>query len=488
MEERLSPADRKLFLDLLARRTGLRVPEDDYDRFDAALKERAKALNCSSILGYYNVLESDSHRADEFKELAKLFTVGETYFFRSTTLFSAIKSYILPAIIESRRKGGPNGVTPRGDAGHPALSMNLWSAGCASGDEPYSVAITLKEALPDYKYWNVRIAGTDINEDALETARKAVYSSHSLRGVPDHYLKDYFSETNGDFQLRQEIRDMVKFSYGNLAEPYFPSPFGAEASADLIVCRNVLMYFERPIAEEILFRFYELLRPGGFLILGSTESVTDDTIGFERLSRRDAYFYGKPEKQPEPVKAEEPTRPFSLADHIPGATPITDEITTTERRETTRIRGAFRMLKALLDKNPNDPAAHFQLAKLYANRGSFQMAMQECEDALEIDPLFALPYLLLGIIHYRDSEHEMAVENLRRALYSDKTLVLARFYLARAFKAIGQTKRALAEFKAAISELEAKPPNEIVYQADGFTCQTLLKVVRSECAALQNQT
>jgi Tfp pilus assembly protein PilF len=115
------------------------------------------------------------------------------------------------------------------------------------------------------------------------------------------------------------------------------------------------------------------------------------------------------------------------------------------------------------------------------------MAMQECEDALQIDPLFALPYLLLGIIHYRSDEHEMAGENLRRALYNDKTLTLARFYLARAFRETGETKRALAEFKAVISELETKPPREIVYQSDGFTSQALLKLARTEIAALQDQ-
>jgi len=487
VNDHLTPADRRLFLDLLARRTGLRVPQDDYERFDAAIAQRAHALNCATVLGYYNMLEADSRRADEFKELAKLFTVGETYFFRSTVFFKALKSFILPAIIEGRRKSGANGVAPRTDVAHLALSMNLWSAGCASGEEPYSIAITLKEILPDYPYWKIKIVGTDINEDALQTAGKGVYGPHSLRGVPDYHLDNYFSRTDGDFQLRREIKDMVKFAYGNLAEPYFPSPFGADAPADLIVCRNVLMYFERPIAEEILFRFYEILRPGGYLVLGTTESVTDDTIGFERISRHDAYFYRKPETPPPPQKAEEKTRPFSLADHIPGATPITEEITTTEARETTRVRGAFRMLKALLEKNPDDPAAHFQLAKLYANRGSFQMAMQECEDALEIDPLFPLPYLLLGIMHFRNAEHEMAVENLRRALYNDKTLILARFYLARAFKAVGETKRALAEFKAAIADLQAKPPTDIVYQSDGFTCQTLLKVARSECSALQEQ-
>jgi chemotaxis protein methyltransferase CheR len=486
MPDRLSINDEKLFLDLLTRRTGLRVPEDDYERFDDALAQRAQARGCDSVLGYYNLLESGSRRADEFKELAKLFTVGETYFFRSTILFKAIKSFILPAVIDSRRKTGTDGVTPRDDSGQPALSMNIWSAGCATGEEPYSVAITLKEVLPDYPYWKVKIAGTDINEDSLTVAEKALYTSHSLRGVPDHHLKSHFSATNADYQLRHEIRDMVKFSYGNLAEPYFPSPFGPDVPADLIVCRNVLMYFERPVAEEILFRFYEILRPGGYLVLGTTESVTDETIGFERMTHRDAYFYRKPLPARKQEKAEAETRPFSLADHIPGAAPPTDEITT-ESRESTRARSAFRMLKALLEKNPNDPAAHFQLAKLYANRARFQMAMQECEDALQIDPLFALPYLLLGIIHYRSDEHEMAGENLRRALYNDKTLTLARFYLARAFRETGETKRALAEFKAVISELETKPPREIVYQSDGFTSQALLKLARTEIAALQDQ-
>ena len=468
MPDRLSINDRKLFLDLLARRTGLRVPEDDYERFDDALAQRAQARGRNSVLGYYNLLESGSRRMDEFKELAKLFTVGETYFFRSTILFKAIKSFILPAVIDSRRKTGTNGITPRDDSGQPALSMNIWSPGCATGEEPYSVAITLKEVL-------------------LEVAEKALYTSHSLRGVPDHYLKTYFSATNADYQLRREIRDMVKFSYGNLAEPYFPSPFGHDVPADLIVCRNVLMYFERPVAEEMLFRFYEILRPGGYLVLGTTESVTDETIGFERLTHRDAYFYRRPLPARKQEKAEAETRPFSLADHIPGVAPPTDEITT-EARESTRARSAFRMLKALLEKNPNDPSAHFQLAKLYANRARFQMAMQECEEALEIDPLFALPYLLLGIIHYRNDEHEMAVENLRRARYNDKTLTLARFYLARAFRETGETKRALAEFKAVISELETKPPREIVYQSDGFTSQALLKLARTEIAALLNET
>ncbi len=484
MPHSFTVADRKLFLDLLTRRSGLRVPKSDLEHFDSILLQRMRARGCKTLIEYYNLLETGRAGADEFKELAKLFTVGETYFFRSSSQFKALRLFILPSIIEARRKAAGAQTTSPLAADKSTLSINIWSAGCATGEEPYSIAITLKEVLPAHEYWNVKIAGTDINEDALEIAGKAVYTSHSLRGVRKPSIEAYFKPADGRFRLVDSIRKMVTFSYANLAEPYFPSPFGPDVPADLILCRNVLMYFEPAIADEILSRFYEILHPGAFLVLGTAEAVSDENIGLEEVTWQDAYFYRKPLLAPPPPE-EKTTSIFSLTEYIPGArTPLPVE-PGTETRETTSLRGAFRWLKVALENNPNDPVAHFQLAKLYANRGRFQMALQECEQALEIDALFALPYLLLGIIHYRSGEIEMAIENLRRALYNDKNLVLAHFYLAEAFKTSGETKRALREFKAAAIDLQAKPPKEIVYQSDSFTSEALLKVVRGEIASLE---
>lgn len=226
-----------------------------YQKMSFAMKE----------FGYDNVEEfiawlvSQSLSQKEIEILAAHLTVGETYFFREKKSFEILEQSILPTLIEARRKSEKR--------------LRIWSAGCSSGEEPYSIAIVLDRLLPDHYDWNVTILATDINTKALKTAIEGIYSDWSFRNT-SAWLKDkYFEKVNANhYVLQPGIRKMVAFSYLNLSEDLYPSIHNNTNAMDVILCRNVLMYFAPEAVNLTAGRFYRSLVEGGWLITSPVET------------------------------------------------------------------------------------------------------------------------------------------------------------------------------------------------------------------------
>ncbi|MBD1936622.1 protein-glutamate O-methyltransferase CheR [Microcoleus sp. FACHB-68] len=253
------------FINLISATTGLYVRGQDRDALQKKILLRMKLLKLSIPDEYYQLLEAGTNPNNpidavqseyEWKELTLLLTVCESYFFRDRGQFNLLKNYILPELIERQK---------------PMRSLRIWSAGCSTGEEPYSLAILLQEMIPDWEQWDILILGTDINQVNIEKAKLGLYSSWSFRMVDPNLQQQHFSKHRAEWQVVERIRKMVTFQYGNLVKDPCPNINADIYSMDLIICRNVFVYFSAQAISLVLKKFYHALRPGAYLMTAHAE-------------------------------------------------------------------------------------------------------------------------------------------------------------------------------------------------------------------------
>jgi chemotaxis protein methyltransferase CheR len=211
----------------------------------------------------------------EYESLLERLLTQETSFFRYPAIYAALEKTILPEL--QGRKFWQN---PR--------TLRIWSAGCSTGEEPYSIAVTLCESLKFAEAWDMEILATDISRRALRHAERGVYSKRSLQDETEARVDTYFTLTKHGFHVRPRIRRMVSFAQMNLAESVYVGKF------DCIFCMNVLMYFSGERRLAILRRFYDALEPGGYFLLGHAETLSNSPVTFEPVVLGDCRLYRKP--------------------------------------------------------------------------------------------------------------------------------------------------------------------------------------------------
>lgn len=255
--EPLSAERREAFVRLIAKHTGIEIRARDQMSLSTKIFSRMKVLELDSSIAYYQLLDSstaDSHQ--EWLDLVTLLTNGESYFFRDTEQFSLLRNQILPELIQRNQD-------------HKTL--RICSAGCSSGEEPYSIAILLKELIPDLEQWNILILGVDIDQTAIEKAKKAIYTPWSFRSVDPNVKQQYFQLIHDRYRLNQSIKEMVQLQTLNLIKDEFPQQDSELRDMDLIICRNVFIYFERLAIAKVISKFYHTLKPLGYLLTGHAE-------------------------------------------------------------------------------------------------------------------------------------------------------------------------------------------------------------------------
>lgn len=239
-----------------------------------ALNRRMKSLGLSRYSEYFDNLNHSSYEEKELKNLILHLTIGETTFFRSPDQFLALRGYILPRIIEARRTYG----TPY---------LRIWSAGCSTGEEPYSIAIALKESMPDFDRWDIKIFATDINNKFVKFAERGVYPARKVRFVKDDILEKYFRFDGEGYAVDPALRKYINFDYNNLSSDNYRQFQGM----DIIFCRNVLIYFKRDRIREVIDRFRDVLVENGYLMLGYSETLFQISDDFASIHYGDAFFY-----------------------------------------------------------------------------------------------------------------------------------------------------------------------------------------------------
>jgi chemotaxis protein methyltransferase CheR len=376
-------------------------------------------------------------------------TIGETYFFRNGAQFDALRQHILPEILRRQAL---------------TRSLRIWSAGCATGEEPYSLAMTIGDMLQGDTSWGVSILATDINPQFLARAREGLYGEWSFRETPDDLRARFWLSEQSRWRLRPEIRRMVAFARLNLAEPSYPSVVNGTVALDLLVCRNVTIYFDAATTRQVAERFFRALKPGGWLIIGHAEPQASVYDQFEVHNFPNTVIYRKPLDAPlfdvESRPAAPAPRPAAPAP--PPAAPAPPPAAPAPRTA---------------------PAALVQLGRECANRGDWPGAAAYCAQALAQDSLLIEAHYLLAQISEHQGDLDAALTAYRRTVYLDRSFVLGLIGLGHIWRQLGRPRDARRSFEAARSHLSQLPASALVPGADGATAAELNTLVGEQLRA-----
>jgi len=270
--------DYARFQDLILSRTGLVFSENRRETLKRTLTRMAKHAGNASLEPYYADLLDHPTDSKLWSGLIKALTICETYFFRDTEQIEALRQHILPYIIA------------RHWADH---ILRFWSAGCSNGEEPYTLAILLHQLLPDINRWKIFILATDINKSAIHKASLGKYREWSFRQTDEDIRQTYFIQHDGYFEIMPQIQRMVTFAYLNMAEDPYPSSNNHTNDIDLILCRNISIYWHPDVIHQVAHKLYDCLTPGGWLIVGASEPNSQHYDQFLTLNFNGANAYQK---------------------------------------------------------------------------------------------------------------------------------------------------------------------------------------------------
>lgn len=253
---------------------------DDGARYllEKRLTRRIRGHHLNDFRDYYRFIRYDKRAEEELSAIMDVLTVNETYFFREQNQLRAFSEEILEEL-KTVNKG--------------RRALKIWSAGCSTGEEPYTIAMLLNEKA-GFNGWDIEIHGSDINQRVLQTARRGVYRKNSFRTTEPYFLSKYFIEEDGAYRIADTVKKYVNFSYLNLLDPFKTRFLG---KMDVIFCRNVLIYFDNVSRRRVIDNFYDRLVDGGYLLLGHAESLINTSTAFTLKHLKNDMVYQKPPQQ-----------------------------------------------------------------------------------------------------------------------------------------------------------------------------------------------
>jgi chemotaxis protein methyltransferase CheR len=282
---KMSDDEFRQIRDFIYDHCGLHFEIESKYMLEKRLNKRLSELHLGSFKDYYYQLRYSRDRDDEISTVVDLLTTNETYFFREDFQLKTFSDEILPEILQKKRGTGDR-------------SLRIWSAGCSSGEEPYTLAMLLLQN-PELRRWDVEIIGTDISKQVLATARAGIYTKSSFRSTDDYYIQRYFTELDGKLKISDHVKRLVTISHLNLLDQSRVSLLGY---MDAIFCRNVIIYFDLDAKKKVISRLHGQLHNGGFLMLGHSESLMNISTSFDLRHFTHDMVYQKPADSRETVK------------------------------------------------------------------------------------------------------------------------------------------------------------------------------------------
>lgn len=248
--------------------TGIYFQDNKKYLLESRLQKRINFLKLNSFDEYFNLIKYKANLNNEFKYLYEVITINETFFFRNQPQFDALVSKIFPEIIQSKAKFNKK--------------IRIWSAATSSGEEAYSIALMFNDLVkPKFPHIELEVIGTDINYAVIKTAQKGVYKDHSIRNTSPYYLKKYFKKTTSGYEIDPKIKDMVKFKELNLSDT---TAMRVMTNFDVIICANVLLYFDKKSKMQTVANLYNSLKPNGYLFIGYAETLHGISNAFKIIS------------------------------------------------------------------------------------------------------------------------------------------------------------------------------------------------------------
>jgi chemotaxis protein methyltransferase CheR len=437
---------------------------------------------------YAKRLETDLATLDD---LIVELVVGETYFFRIPEQFVFIRETVAKEFQDHDRK---------------SRLLRVWSAGCASGEEPYSLAILFQEmGLLD----RAHILATDISRFALDRARQGRYREWSFRGTDALRAKHHVTPEGNGFVLRDELLRTVHFAYLNLALAVYPSFVTGTRDLDLILCRNVLIYFDRDTIGRVAQRLFDSLTPGGWLITAASDPPLDDFAPFEAVSARGGVYYRRPVGTHVANTAQSPsdfktnrdvehvrTDTASPVDITPDANASLNVVSPARRERPITIlddvrqcllAGNYEQVITMTESRLDTPGACVLHVKALSNDDAVR-AERVCRRLVEQHPLSAELHYLHAVLLMERRRTEDALAATRKTLYLDRSLAIAHFTLGSLARRVGDTELARRAFRNALEMCRNHPATDIVRFADDETYSSLSRAVELQLASLGGMT
>ena len=485
--------DLERFRTAIVQQIGLQFDDAKLDFLGTVLQGRLDKLGQTSE---FYLRDMERRRANgEIKALARELTVGETYFFRNIEQFRALAEVVLPQRLAVDRT---------------SRTLRLLSAGCASGEEPYTLAMVARETIVDPS-WETVIRAVDLNPAALERARQARYAPWSLRETPADVQQRWFHSEGRDTRLDESIRAAVRFEQANLAsdDPELWLPY----AYDVIFCRNVLMYFSPEQMRTVIARIAHSLAPGGFLFLGHAETLRGVSDRFHLCHTHETFYYQlKDGSEPARVWSAAPVShgeraAFAAAAHndnwfdtirqaservaalVPVPAPANDSIGTPapaawDPAPALDLLRQERFAEALdhVRAGPaaaSDPDVLLLEATLLAHSGGIAAAELACERLLRTDEFNAGAHYVLALCREQSGQHEVAAEHYRVAAYLDPEFAMPRLHLGLMARRSGDREAARRELAQALLLLERENASRLLLFGGGFGREALIALCRS---------
>ncbi|MDX6199032.1 MAG: chemotaxis protein methyltransferase CheR [Actinomycetota bacterium] len=438
---------------LLARSAGLVFDEARRDSVAYCIAERLRVTGARDVSSYLGLLTDPAERQQLLNEV----TIQETHFFRNPPQIRALRKYVIPELLKHGDSHGRR--------------IRIWSAGCSTGEEPYTIAMVLRELLPTTAGWDVKVVATDVSSRALEAAKRGQYGERAVQMASPEDLARFFVSTANGYQVRPEVRDLVEFRHQNLVTD--PVPFAADERVDLVLCRNVTIYFSRETTRGLMARLHACLRDGGYLFLGHSETLWQVSEDFRLvpLGTGDsaAFVYRRID---EPPKERRGTVLPDRRTEDEGPPQPKPERRNATRRDRTSVPAAA----------PIAPASAVAVRAALAD-GKYDEAAVAATNLVTAEPLNPMGHYLRGLSLVNAGRDDDALVDLRKAVYLDPGSGLGHFLLAGVLHRLGDPAAAAREYRAAADTLGQRATEATAPELGGRSVQELAAL----CSQLEQQ-
>jgi len=459
---------------------GLVIEPWQYGFLQKNINKRLSALGLGSILQYWRLLKADSFKNPEFQSLVNMVTNNETFFFRIPQQYGLIQQHLFPIIRRTKT----------------SKQLKIWSAGCSSGEEIYTLAMLLKDEAEKWDGWKCSLLATDISQSILEMARKGIYSARSVQYIPPHFKERFIQPREaGMFQVSSEIRNMVHFEYHNLADSEPGPATDLLKDIDIIFFRNVMIYFKLDTIRRVISSFSDMAHRNGFLILGPAETLWKVSRAFVPMLIADQSVYRRPDADPvqgareqdpsqdEPVLEEEPMiivekKKPQVVREKPRLKFNLEEFLKTHR-EKARVDSAIPepdLAQAITKPSPKsgshegakDQSLHGVLPSIKSlmDRGDWEDASSLAQEAISRFPDAPDLNFLLTLIFDQQGNFDSALQYCRRVLYLKGDVLFPRLLYARLLKREGKHKESLFQYREIMKRFLRGKVGHLEYHED----------------------
>ncbi|MEX2117316.1 MAG: CheR family methyltransferase [Bacteroidota bacterium] len=474
--------------EFVAEHLALNFPKERWNDLERTITAAATEFGYPEVETFIQRIISSPMTHEHMDILTTHLTTNETYFWREPETFEALEQAILPELIRSRQE---------------QKRIRIWSAGCSTGEEPYSIAIALHRAIPQMEDWDIAILATDINPRILQKTTAGLFGQWSFRNSPRWLRENYFAPKEKDmFEILPEIKRMVKFEYLNLADDVFPSSRNNTNAMDIILCRNVLMYFSEKRCRQVVHGLFNSLVPSGYLVVSATELSLPSLSEFTAMNFPGAVLFQKTStdlKGQRHMPAEAPGHaswghPWQVSpvNTLEEREPQHEEIEIGILPETATplqshamfdnalalyAQGYYEEVIEMLRKDDPTSEERVLVIRAYANQGKIHQALQSCERAIAADKLNPGLHYLYATILQENNQLDEAVTSLKRAIFLDPNFVLSYYSLGKIYQRLGNVSSANKCAENVLTILNTCRPEEILFESEGLTAERFREII-----------